>query len=261
MKYTIDPRTAEIAFWLVTCTSLAGGIGYETNWGQNLRPKLPKVTYEHAQYVPPALITPPAIGSTVDHLEMVERPLFVFTRRPAPPGAQLAVPTMKKGQYKLVGVTIVGGKKIVFLTEISSGKMRTVAEGSNVGEINVASIQPDRVRLTQGNDEEFITLKVEPNKPSAGTPKTPPPEPSVGTTPDSKQLPATPPPPSKSAAPTAAEPPSPSPQQKQAVEGKTEKTASPATMDFDSVMRGIAAQRAKEEALRAKAIAEKRQAK
>lgn len=268
MKYTIDPRAVEIALWLVTCTLLAGGIGYETNWGQSLNPKLPQVDYEHAQYVPPALITPPAIGSTIDHLEMVERPLFVFTRRPAPPGAQIAAPTMKKGQYKLVGVTIVGGKKIVFLTEISSGKMRTVAEGSNVGEINVASIQPDRVRLTQGNDEEFITLKVEPSTPLAGTPKTPPPEPNVGTVPNNKQVPATPPPAPPSskptvpppAAPTAAGQQTPSPQQKQAPEGTTGKTASP-VMDFDSVMRGIAIQRAKEEALRAKALADKQQAK
>lgn len=258
MKYTLDPRTAELTFWLTICASLAGGIGYETNWGQNLKPESPKITYEHVQYAPATLITPPPIGSTVDHLEMVERPLFVFTRRPAPQGVQTAVPTMRKGQYKLVGITIVGEKKIAFLTEISSGKMRTTEEGSNLGEISVANIQSDRVRLTQGNDEEFIVLKVEPTKPLAGTSKTPQGPSPNSAAPDNKPLapskPTVPPP----VVPTV--PGQPAPQQKETAAGKTEKTANPA-MDFDSAMRGLAAERAKEEALRAQARAERREAK
>lgn len=259
MKYTIDPRTAEIAFWLVICASLAAGIGYETNWGQHIAPEPPKIAYEHAPYVSPALIPPPSIGSTVDHLEMVERPLFVFTRRPAPPGVQIAAPTMKKGQYKLAGVTIVGEKKIAFLIEISSGKMRTIEEGSNVGEISVTSIQPDRVRLTQGNDEEFIVLKIEPSKPSAGASKTPPPGTGADTVPDSKKpVPAAPPPPPATSTATGQQPPS--PQQKETAPGKTEKTVNPA-MDFDSALRGLAEKRAQEEALRTQARAERRQAK
>lgn len=258
MKYTIDPRTAEIAFWLAICASLAAGVGYETNWGQHLSPEPPKVAYEHVAYVSPALITPPSMGSTVDHLEMVERPLFVFTRRPAPPGVQIAAPTMKKGQYKLAGVTIVGEKKIAFLIEVSSGKMRTIAEGSNAGEINVTSIQPDRVRLTQGDDEEFIVLKVEPTKPLAGSSKIPPPGTGADTVPDSKKpVPAAPPPATSS---TASGQQTPIPQQKESATGKAKETANPA-MDFDTALRGLAEQRAKEEAQRAQARADRRQAK
>lgn len=241
MKNALDPRSTEIALWSVLCIALAGTIAHQTDWGRNLRLRLPALEYAPTRFEPPVLATLPTIGTTVQQLEMVERPLFVFTRRPPPPGAgPTAVSTMKKGQYKLSGVTIVGQKRIAFLVEIASGKAHTVAEGKMLGEIIVDSIQPDRIRLTQGGDEEFLVLKVEPSRAAASNPATP----ARGARPQAAAVPGQPqaaPPPSSPPAPPAA-PGSPPVQAPTAAQGKPDEEA----MDFDSVMRRVAASRAEE---------------
>lgn len=249
MKNALDPRSTEIALWSVLCIALAGTIAHQTDWGRNLRPRLPALEYTPTRFEPPVLATLPAVGTTVQQLEMVERPLFVFTRRPPPPGAGPAAPSaMKKGQYKLSGVTIVGQKRIAFLVEIATGKARSVEEGRMLGEITVDSIQPDRIRLTQGGDEEFLVLKVEPSRAAPGSPAaargTPPPpatapaqlQPAPAATPPAAR-PAAPPPAAAGSA--TAPPPAPNAPNAQAKPGDN-------AMDFDSVMRRVAASRAAE---------------
>lgn len=241
MKNALDPRSTEIALWSVLCIALAGTIAHQTDWGRNLRPRLPALEYTPTRFEPPVLATLPAVGTTVQHLEMVERPLFVFTRRPPPPGAGPTAPSaMKKGQYKLSGVTIVGQKRIAFLVEIATGKARSVEEGRMLGEITVDSIQPDRIRLTQGGDEEFLVLKVEPSRAVAGNPATA----ARGTPAQAAAVPAQPqaaPPPSSPPA-LPATPGGPPAQAPTAAQGKPDEGA----MDFDSVMRRAAANRAEE---------------
>lgn len=249
MKNALDPRSTEIALWSVLCIALAGTIAHQTDWGRNIKPRLPALEYTPTRFEPPVLATLPVVGTTVQHLEMVERPLFVFTRRPPPPGAGPAAPSaMKKGQYKLTGVTIVGQKRIAFLVETTTGKAHSVEEGRMLGEITVGSIQPDRIRLTQGGDEEFLVLKIEPSRAATGTPAAAVQagrnaSPRTVTTPAQPQ--AAPPP-----SPPATTPPASAPPTTQAPalpQGKPDEGA----MDFDSVMRRAAANRAEEARARA----------
>ncbi len=73
--------------------------------------------------------------------ETAARPLWVPTRRPAPPAAaqQAAV---ARGQYTLQGVTIAGGTRIALLREKTSGRIHGVEQGKDVGGMQVAEVEP-----------------------------------------------------------------------------------------------------------------------
>jgi len=163
MNSHVDPRVAEFALWLAVFGGIACFAGYETEWGLTLLPQPPLVEYAPAKYVPPTLATVPTSNFTPQDLEAVERPLFVFTRRP-PPVVPIGVPpppTMRKGQFTLAGVSIVGEVKIAFLVELATGKMRPTAEGKDLGEIRVSGVYPSHVVLTQGDDSETVGLRIQ----------------------------------------------------------------------------------------------------
>ena len=161
MTTHIDPRTAELSLWLLLCTGLAVFIGQQVDWGRQLRMHPKVIPYEAASYVPPAVSSPPQLEAADRYLEAVERPLFVFTRRPAPPPPPPSVPsTMKKGQFKLSGVSIVDGQKLAFLVEISTGRTKVVREGEKINEMTLQKVEPGFVNLTQGNDQEPLELKI-----------------------------------------------------------------------------------------------------
>ena len=93
--------------------------------------------------------------------DAVERTLFNPTRRPAPvPMAEAAKPKMQRGQFTLAGTIVVDGKTTVFLKETNGGKPRRVAQGETINGMTVASVGPDRIKLTMGDESEELTLKV-----------------------------------------------------------------------------------------------------
>ena len=116
--------------------------------------------------------------------QTVERPVFVPTRRPAPPAVQAAQeaakPRMQKGQFVLTGTAVVEHKSVAFLRESAGGKSRSVRVGETINGLVVAEVKPDRVKLTMGEDSEELLLKVaagprttiQPVQPAApGTPR------------------------------------------------------------------------------------------
>jgi hypothetical protein len=134
---------------------------------------------------PPAetKLTPPMSATLAEQAypETAQRPLFTPTRRPAP-AAPVAGNTMAKGQFTLQGVIGVGGLQIALLREKSNGKLHRVEKGKEVNGATLASVEPDKVTLSQGGDSEVLTLAVQkgPAAPAAappapGAPAAPPP--------------------------------------------------------------------------------------
>lgn len=176
MTARIEPHAAEIAFWVTLCVILGTLLGEQTDWGRQIQPPLPDIRYSATTFEAPKLDEPPKFNAPDQYLEMVERPLFVVTRRPAPPPPPPAAqaPTMRKGQFRLAGISIIGDKKVAFLLETATGKTRAVREGQALNELTVGAILPETVTLTQGSDSEEIPLKV---VSSAQLPRSAPPPP------------------------------------------------------------------------------------
>jgi general secretion pathway protein N len=103
--------------------------------------------------------------------ETAERPLFTPTRRRAPEAPQAAQNTFTPGQFTLQGVIIVGDNRVAMLREKSTGRIIRVERGREVNGIKVAEIEPERVRLELGAQNETIPLVVQ--KGPAGAPPQP----------------------------------------------------------------------------------------
>ena len=161
MNIRIDPRTAELVFWLLLCGGFSVFIGQQVDWGRQLHAEGIRVLFEPAKFSPPVISSSLKIQPVDRYLEIVERPLFIFTRRPAPPPLPSAPPsTMKKGQFKLSGVSMVGNQKMAFLIEIATKRTRVVREGEKINDMTLEKIAPGGVTLVQGGDQEKLGLAV-----------------------------------------------------------------------------------------------------
>jgi general secretion pathway protein N len=187
MTATEFPRTAALA-WLAALAALAVVIGWETDWGRQVSP-IHEVPVARAQPVTVALLPEYALAvGAPPRRDTVERPVFVPTRRPAPPPAaqEPPKPKIQRGQFVLTGTAVVDKESIAFLREASTGKSRTVRKGDSVNGLTVASIAPDSVVLALGDETEPLALKVAAGprqtiQPAAAVPA--PPQPAPGTTP------------------------------------------------------------------------------
>ncbi|HUQ27896.1 MAG TPA: hypothetical protein VM051_04850 [Usitatibacter sp.] len=102
-----------------------------------------------------------AVNPDAEYAETGSRPLFTPTRRPAPAQAVVASGGgMVKGQFVLTGVTIVGENRIALLREKSSGRVVRVEQGKEVNGIKVAQIEPEKVTLAQGGEQEVVGMLV-----------------------------------------------------------------------------------------------------
>jgi len=168
------------AWWLVPLLVLALLVGWEIDWGRQIVRLPPAPLPLEPKPVTPALLPDYAIeGGLSANSETVNRTLFIATRRPAPVLAGEGGPrVLKAGQFLLVGTAMSGNQNIAFLKEVAGGKSRTVRQGETINGMLVASVTPERVKLTLGDDAEELVLKV------AAGPKTtlgaPPPPPAAG---------------------------------------------------------------------------------
>jgi hypothetical protein len=110
-----------------------------------------------------AKLLPPIVAEAPEQIypETAARPLFTPTRRAAPAAPTVGASTMTKGQFVLNGVTIAGRVRIALLREKTSGRVLRVEQGRDVNGITVSRIETDRVTLSQGSDEEVVTLQVQ----------------------------------------------------------------------------------------------------
>jgi len=161
-----DPTTLArgLAIWVVPFVIAVAAIGIETDWGRSLNRDTPMPAAAPPQPVAVALLPEYRIeGGIGARRETVDRVLFNPTRRPAPPASQAAggASAIKRGQYTLTGTTVVGNVATAFLREVNGGKSRSVHQGDKLSDgMVVAEVQPDRVRLKQGDDVEELSLKI-----------------------------------------------------------------------------------------------------
>jgi general secretion pathway protein N len=103
---------------------------------------------------------PPVASVVADaaYPESASRPLFTPTRRPAPAAAVAG--NMQRGQFLLTGVIAAGDHRVALLKEKTSGKVHRVERGKEVNGMTLSVVEPEKVTLAQGGDEEVLTLQV-----------------------------------------------------------------------------------------------------
>jgi len=127
------------------------------------RPQIPTEASKPAT-PPDAKLLPAAtrLAAEQAYPETVTRPLFIPTRRPAPPvPTAAAAPQFVRGQFQLLGVIMAGNTKIAMLREKSTGKIHRVAQGGDVNGVKVATIERDTVTLSQSGETESVPMQVQ----------------------------------------------------------------------------------------------------
>ena len=149
------------ALWVVPAVAFAALVGWETDWGRQLvrMPSAPPPV-ESKPVTAAALPEYRIEGGLPAHAEMVARTLFNATRRPAPVLASDGPHRLNPGRFQLVGTTVTAERNVAFLKEVAGGKSRVVRQGDEIDGVYVASVQPDRVKLTLGDESEELILKV-----------------------------------------------------------------------------------------------------
>ena len=167
-------------WWIPLAVALAAVIAWETNWGEALHSPVAIPPAPEAKPVAPALLPvyKPVAGAEA-YAEVTDRPLFSPPRRPAPPPPPPEPPrqVMQTGLYQLTGTMLVGDKLYAFLKEIKGGRGVRAAQGDVLASgVRLSKVEPDRVVLTQYDNEEEVRLLV-----SKSTRTTPVPPPLPGT--------------------------------------------------------------------------------
>lgn len=150
---------------------LAVVLAAETGFGTRMGPALPGVNVKPAA-PPEAKLLPALTPTNADQLypETTARPLFIATRRPAPPAETAQQSAMKRGQFVLHGVIIAGNTKIAMLREKANGRIHRVERGQEINGMKLAEVLPESVTLAQGSEQEVLPLQVL----RAGAPGQPP---------------------------------------------------------------------------------------
>ncbi|MEP6702511.1 MAG: hypothetical protein ABJB04_05910 [Betaproteobacteria bacterium] len=164
-------------WWVPVAVALAAVVGWETDWGDALYTPIVVAAAPEAKPVAPQLLPEykQSAGPEI-YAEVVDRPLFSPTRRPAPPPPPPEPPkqSMQTGQYQLTGTIEVGTKLYAFLKEVKTGRGLRVAQGDVLQTgLKLAKIEPDRVTFTQYDQEEEVKMVV--SKSRGPTPTAPPP--------------------------------------------------------------------------------------
>jgi hypothetical protein len=115
----------------------------------------PPAKVADANLLPPFRLQPDPMAGA----QALERPLFVPSRRPAPP-AEAGGGAMKKGRFVLQGTTVVGPLSIAFLKEVSTGAVHRIEKGGEFQGMTVAEVAPQQVVLRAGGDSETLLLLV-----------------------------------------------------------------------------------------------------
>ncbi len=147
-------------------------IGWETDWGRTFggndeRLQSTKRASLDTKMLPPFALAPMSPAGA-GYREMVERPLFIPTRRPAPAGSGTQM-AMKKGQFRLAGTTVSESVSVAYLFETVNNKTHRINKGAEINGMLVDTVTPTRVVLKQGDETEELLLR------TSTSPKPPPP--------------------------------------------------------------------------------------
>lgn len=150
--------------WVIAFAIVLAILGFETDWGDGVSLPVPAPAASKPKPVDVALMPEYRIAGGLEaRKETVERVLFNPTRRPAPPATAAAGGAnsrLDKGQYVLTGTTIDGAVAAAVLKEVKTGKSHVVKKGEKIGDLVVAEVTADKVRLKLGGQFEELDLKI-----------------------------------------------------------------------------------------------------
>jgi hypothetical protein len=106
--------------------------------------------------------------------EIVERPLFTQSRRPAPKkDTKEAEAAVKPETFELVGVIISPAGRMALLRALATSEIVRAVEGQNVGGWEVRTIKPTQIVLQQGDDSQVLKINDAIAQPAAKNPAAP----------------------------------------------------------------------------------------
>lgn len=157
----VSTEIVRVIGWGLVYLVLAGAIKLELDWRQRNYPSLPvpkPVPAARVDYPiqPEFTLLPLEQGFS----ETTARPMFTPFRSPPPPPAQ-AKPAMQKGQFVLLGALTTKDKSIALLRDVATGKAMRVEQGNAIKGITVSNVYPEKVILTQYDDNEELVLKIQ----------------------------------------------------------------------------------------------------
>jgi hypothetical protein len=167
MTAFINIKSLALLVWAVINALLALAIGREFGWGENLHLALPAPVVHPS--APVEVTLPPDYrlpAREKTYAVTLERPLFVPSRReapPVPPPPPPPPPTMKKGQFQLLGTTITDEVRVAIVKEVASGKVRQIMVTHTINGLRLEQVEPDRIVFVQYDDREELRLKIQPS--------------------------------------------------------------------------------------------------
>lgn len=168
---------------LAGCVLCLLAIAVQTDFGREWRRDAPLPAMRPAKAAD-ALMLPEFRLAALEagFAESAARPLFMPGRRPVP--AATSAPTMKRGQFQLVGTsrTKEFGDSAM-LKDVASNKTAVVKVGTTIRDMTLESVGPDRVVLKLGDETEELVMKAQPRSASPAMPAAPRPPGAPGATP------------------------------------------------------------------------------
>ncbi len=171
MMALVNVKSLALLAWALVNGSLLLSIGGELGWGDTFKQSIPVPVV--LQPVPIEIVLPLDFRLPVReraYAQSLERPLFVPSRRKAPPVPPVLPPsppppppppTMQKGQFQLMGTIITGEMRVAVVKEVSSGKERQIVQGYTINGLQLQLVEAGRIVFTQYEDSEEIQLKIQ----------------------------------------------------------------------------------------------------
>jgi hypothetical protein len=153
---------------------LAGILAFEIMYGP-LMPEDPQASSGRTEKPVDSLsdtpLQKPAISTFA---EIVERPLFTQSRRPAPKkDTKVAEAAVKPETFELIGVIISPAGRMALLRTLATSEIVRAVEGQNVGGWEVRTIKPTQIVLQQGDDSQVLKINDAIAQPAAMNPAAP----------------------------------------------------------------------------------------
>ena len=138
---------------------LAGILAFEIMYGP-LMPEDPQASSGRTEKPVESLSDTPLQNPAISTFaEIVERPLFTQSRRPAPKkDTKVAEAAVKPETFELIGVIISPAGRMALLRTLATSEIVRAVEGQNVGGWEVRTIKPTQVVLQQGDDSEVLKI-------------------------------------------------------------------------------------------------------
>jgi hypothetical protein len=141
----LNTHTLAYLVWGLVNAGLVVQLGEQTGWGEAPHLPVPVVAEQSAGQVEIEVVPDYRMPALNKHFkETLSRPLFVPTRQeapPIPPPPPPPKPTMKKGQFVLLGTVLLDEGNSAILRETSGARIRQIAEGAQINGILLESVQ------------------------------------------------------------------------------------------------------------------------